>query len=293
MAKRRAVTTKKQSKSQGCLIVVVGIFGLLLLISQGLNRPNNSPSVLTQNAGAMTVTAFGSRQAQAANRAGTAEASTRVALRSATEQTTNDDTGTIIAQVTRNAATRATIQTVSPQSTGRATESPQTAEPETTIYYAAGTGNINARATASTSAAVITTFARGDEVQVIDQVQGDAVNGNRTWFRIDADGQIAYVHSSLLSQTRPSAQAQPVQQQAAPVATGVPQQPAQQQAQPTAIPQQPPTAIPQQPLSGGSGGSSERPGNCSTAVAMGLSAEQAGQWSHLDRDGDHVACYGE
>ncbi|MGB1285000.1 MAG: excalibur calcium-binding domain-containing protein [Aggregatilineales bacterium] len=36
-----------------------------------------------------------------------------------------------------------------------------------------------------------------------------------------------------------------------------------------------------------------RPGNCSTAVAMGISAQQAAQWSHLDRDNDGVACYGD
>lgn len=42
-----------------------------------------------------------------------------------------------------------------------------------------------------------------------------------------------------------------------------------------------------------SGSATIRPDNCSTAVAMGLSAQQAGQWSHLDRDGDGVACYGD
>lgn len=36
-----------------------------------------------------------------------------------------------------------------------------------------------------------------------------------------------------------------------------------------------------------------RPRNCATAVAMGLSAVQAAQWSHLDRDSDGVACYGD
>lgn len=35
------------------------------------------------------------------------------------------------------------------------------------------------------------------------------------------------------------------------------------------------------------------PGNCATAVAAGLTAEQASQWKHLDRDKDGVACYGD
>lgn len=36
-----------------------------------------------------------------------------------------------------------------------------------------------------------------------------------------------------------------------------------------------------------------RPKNCTEAKAMGLSAVQAARWSHLDRDGDGVACYGD
>lgn len=53
-------------------------------------------------------------------------------------------------------------------------------------------------------------------------------------------------------------------------------------AQPIA-PTAPPAAAP----------SSRRPKNCDDAKAMGLSASQAGAWSHLDRDGDGVACYGD
>lgn len=36
-----------------------------------------------------------------------------------------------------------------------------------------------------------------------------------------------------------------------------------------------------------------RPRNCKTAVAMGLTAQQAAQWANLDRDKDGVACYGD
>jgi hypothetical protein len=36
-----------------------------------------------------------------------------------------------------------------------------------------------------------------------------------------------------------------------------------------------------------------RPDNCDEAVAWGYTAQQAAQWSHLDRDGDGVACYGD
>ena len=59
-------------------------------------------------------------------------------------------------------------------------------------------------------------------------------------------------------------------------------------AQPSATRTPRPTMRPTQ-----SNRTNRRPGNCSTAVAMGLSSSQAGNWSHLDRDGDGVACYGD
>lgn len=47
-------------------------------------------------------------------------------------------------------------------------------------------------------------------------------------------------------------------------------------------------SIPQQPAA-----KSGYPDNCDEAVAMGLTAAQAGAYSHLDRDDDGVACYGD
>lgn len=43
----------------------------------------------------------------------------------------------------------------------------------------------------------------------------------------------------------------------------------------------------------GNGSTTRRPANCTEAKAMGLTARQAAQWSHLDRDNDGVACYGD
>lgn len=45
--------------------------------------------------------------------------------------------------------------------------------------------------------------------------------------------------------------------------------------------------------SNGNNQNSQFPENCDEAVAMGLSAQQAAQWDHLDRDNDGVACYGD
>lgn len=39
--------------------------------------------------------------------------------------------------------------------------------------------------------------------------------------------------------------------------------------------------------------SREVPSSCAEARRMGLSARAAGRYSHLDRDGDGVACYGD
>ena len=42
-----------------------------------------------------------------------------------------------------------------------------------------------------------------------------------------------------------------------------------------------------------SASNARRPRNCTQAVAWGLSESQAAAWSHLDRDGDGKACYGD
>ncbi len=49
------------------------------------------------------------------------------------------------------------------------------------------------------------------------------------------------------------------------------------------VPTTPPTDVPNR----------REPANCDEARAMGLTAAQAGQYSHLDRDGDGTACYGD
>lgn len=57
--------------------------------------------------------------------------------------------------------------------------------------------------------------------------------------------------------------------------------------QPTRAPQPTVAFVPPPPQG------QQRPRNCATAVAMGLSAVEAAQWNHLDRDNDGVACYGD
>lgn len=45
----------------------------------------------------------------------------------------------------------------------------------------------------------------GDSVDVYGTVIGDAIQGNPVWYQIRSNGQRVYVHSSVLSATRPGA----------------------------------------------------------------------------------------
>lgn len=144
------------------------------------------------------------------------------------------------------------------------------------------TNSINVRECPSTSCDTVGRVNQGTRLTVNGRAEGEAVTGsNRVWYRVQYGGGTAYVYSGLMSNQAPSVPptAVPQVQQSAPVQ---PEQPAQP-VQPTQPPPPPPPPAP-------AGG---RPGNCATAVAMGLSAVQAAQWSHLDRDKDGVACYGD
>lgn len=135
----------------------------------------------------------------------------------------------------------------------------------------------------------------GERVTVIDVTAGDDVDGTM-WNLVQWGEYQGFVPASRL-EVLPSPTLTPsatitetATSTATPTATltrtpivmntAVPRA-TQPPAQPTAPPAAPvATSIP-------------RPGNCSTAVAMGLTAQQAAQWSHLDRDDDGVACYGD
>ena len=132
------------------------------------------------------------------------------------------------------------------------------------IYYT--TNDMNVRVCPGTDCEVAGQVQQGTRFTITGEVDGEAVNsGNAVWYRVQYGGDDAFVYSGLMTQNQPQAQQNPPQQQqAGPAAT---QAPAAQQV--------------------------SRPGNCSTAVAMGLSDVQAAQWSHLDRDNDGVACYGD
>ncbi len=66
-------------------------------------------------------------------------------------------------------------------------------------WWGAVRSQANVRAAATTGAPILGNLVPGDRVKVLDEVQGDAVGGNATWYRIDGGRYAgALVHSSLV-----------------------------------------------------------------------------------------------
>ena len=162
----------------------------------------------------------------------------------------------------RNSPTERVITTDENNASRPTLQTQNTVTPEITTLYT-NNGDIRARSCpeTTTECTVIDVLTINTSVEGIQEVEGSVVGGDSTWWEVIHNGQTLYIHSSLLSQTPVEAQ------QVAPSIQTLPAQ-----VQPTNIP---------------------RPQNCSTAVAMGLSPEQAAQWNHLDADNDGVACYGD
>lgn len=138
--------------------------------------------------------------------------------------------------------------------------------PSTTTYYI---DNQSAfiRSCPDTSCDLVTSLYIGDAIEITDNnIQGENVLSGTRWMQGIINGNIVFVHSDLVSNRPPP---------------------------PTVIPNTVNT-IPNLGSTGSSGSNtSRRPADCPDARAMGLSAVQAAQWDHLDRDNDGVACYGD
>lgn len=255
---------RKRTPRAGCLqwLKVGGFLVLLAMIGNALggNKENTAPSPATS----ITRTALTPRPTATTLPTEAVTAGQRLAAQS-----------TAAATATTTATPTATA-TMLPNATMRWRMTATAANPS--IWYVASAQRINVRAGASTDAEVIGQLNPGDQVPVYGQVTGGSVNGNTTWYEIEVQGRRAFVHSSLLSRTRPAAQP------AHPVQNG---------------PQQPPANTSGGGRSGSSAGPASGstgfvcPRNCDGARAMGLSAEQAATCPRLDRDGDGVACYGD
>jgi hypothetical protein len=149
----------------------------------------------------------------------------------------------------------------------RSTQRAQTAQPAD-VYYSLG--STNARSCPRTACDIVSVVESGTRIEVFEAVDGQAVtSGNDRWYRIEIGGKEAYIYSGVVSSSRPSQQTIGGGNNST-RATSIPD--------PTVSASQPPAL--------------QCPSNCDEAVALGWSAEQAGQCPNLDRDNDGVACYG-
>ena len=134
----------------------------------------------------------------------------------------------------------------------------------------------NSRECPQTTCKVVMKLPRGTNVTADATAVGQAVNKkNSLWYRVTlADGRQAFVYSGTVT-----AAVAPV----APAATPVPTDPTAPVA----------PVEPVAPVAPSAPANTGRPANCTQAREWGLTDVQAAQWSHLDRDNDGVACYGD
>ena len=265
MAKRTVEVGKPKGKSRRPVwVYIAGGFGVLLVfsvIAQGLNIiPTTAERQATETADRVDALAL-IPTATATPLATTTPVATFAARSTATlspEPTaTSEPTLTTVATITETRVPFPSVTALAQAALPVGFEGMITPYTETQTFYAGG-GGANLRPEPNTSGQVIFQVAVGAAIPITGSVNGQAVEGaNTLWYSTIYQGRTVYVYSAVVSANPPSS---------IPVV-----QPPVQPANP-------------QPVS-------QVPGNCATAVAMGLSDRQAGQY--LDADGDGVACYGD
>jgi uncharacterized membrane protein YgcG len=115
--------------------------------------------------------------------------------------TATANSGRLTRALTANATTPDSAGDTAPSNTPRPTEV------ETDTYYITGsTANVRECANSTTTCSVITALSYGDDIEVIERAEGVSVAGSTRWYRVLlSDGREGYVHSSLVSRTRPVA----------------------------------------------------------------------------------------
>ena len=76
---------------------------------------------------------------------------------------------------------------------------------ESTTYYVLYCSGVNVRACADTSCDVVVGLPFRSAVPVIGEAQGEEVNGDTCWKEIWYEGESAYIHCSVLTETQPNA----------------------------------------------------------------------------------------
>lgn len=168
--------------------------------------------------------------------------------------------------------------TASPASSGQSSAPPaeNVADENTSVVpmspqHLFAVTNARIRACPSTACAIWGNLPAGGAITAEGTATGEVVSaGNSTWYAFTYQGQRAYIHSSLVSTNAPVA---------VEAETGGGSGSGTSGGGEYAGPAEGPTQF-------------TCPRNCDEALAMGLTAEQAGTYPNLDRDRDGLACYG-
>lgn len=137
----------------------------------------------------------------------------------ATERASNTESTTAPESIAQVPTAAPTIEsdTSTPTSTLTAlstdTQTPRPTEIETQTLYATGNANLRPCTKTTSACAPAGAVSGGQELTVLGQVDGDTVSGSKIWYKVLHNGQELYIHSSLVSATRPVIQPTRSQQQ--------------------------------------------------------------------------------
>lgn len=142
-------------------------------------------------------------------------------LPDAAERAATQTATALVAQATRQqrtavaALTAAAIPSETPTPT-RTRPSRATAQIEATerdvessalrILFVAGNANLRSCARTTAACTVVGRLAAGYELAITGEVQGEAVSNSTIWYTFDYQGQQVFIHSSLVTDRKPSAQ---------------------------------------------------------------------------------------
>ncbi|MCE2488907.1 MAG: SH3 domain-containing protein [Anaerolineae bacterium] len=107
--------------------------------------------------------------------------------------------------LTEALALRAALAEVIEQCTPVPTPMPPVTESTVTMYVNSGAGQVNMRRAPRLNADLVAKVAHGEAVESLDEVEGDDFRGSTRWHLVSVEGDEGYIHSLLLSETRPVA----------------------------------------------------------------------------------------
>ena len=130
----------------------------------------------------------------------------------------NGDTGYIaswLVDVPEDAVIPTSVATLQPTRTPTrliptrrptSTVAPAPASAQSQTYYASASANLRSCPRVADECQIVTQVGAGTALRVTGQTQGDLVSGSRIWMEVNYQGQLIYVHRSLVTQQQPQVQ---------------------------------------------------------------------------------------